>query len=196
MTPEDPRHGTRFGYRDNGCRCNRCKKAIALEHNIYWMRRGANGGQPLTVDKLGAVRRLQALMAIGWPRRELAAQAGYQGDAFALILNGRRTRLTLSTNDRIAELFDRLSMTPGPSSPGRVRAAKKGWPPPLAWLNIDDPDEQPDTGWKPVGNRKAAELLAEFEHLTGCGVSDFHAAQQLGVTVAAIEKAIERERAA
>lgn len=138
------RHGTRFGYRDDKCKCDPCKKAIALEHNIYRMRRTANNGQPLTVTKTGAVRRLQALMALGWPRRELARQAGYKGDTFALILNGRRQRITLETHRRIDDLYENLCMTLGPSSSSRIRAAKKGFLPPLAWENIDDPDERPN----------------------------------------------------
>lgn len=140
----DPRHGTRFGYRDDGCKCDACKRAIARNHNLYKMRRAANGGRPLLISKLGAVRRIQALMAIGWPRRELAREAGYQGDAFALLLNGKRTHITIATHQRVVDLFERLSMTPGPSSSTRIRATKKGWPPPLAWDDPDDPGETPD----------------------------------------------------
>ena len=147
---ENARHGTRSGYRDDRCKCDDCKKAIALEHNVYWMRRAANGGRPLTVDKLGAVRRIHALMAIGWPRRELARQAGYQGDAFALILNGKRQRITLASHQRVADLFERLCMTPGPSSSTRIRATSKGWPVPLAWEDIDDPNERPRKGRGPT----------------------------------------------
>lgn len=165
----EPRHGTRHGYRDDRCRCDRCKKAIALDHNVYKIRRAANGGRPLTVDKTGAVRRLQALMVMGWPRRELARQAGYQGDAFALILNGRRQSLTIATHQRVCDLYERLSMTHGPSSSTRIRASKKGWPPPLAWDDIDDPAEQPhDWQYRPASR---ADTLAELiEH--GAGITE------------------------
>lgn len=137
MSPDDPRHGSTRGYRHGGCRCQPCRDAAALQENRYLLRRAANHGQPLLMDKTGAVRRLHALMAIGWPRRTLALQAGYTSDAFAGVLHGRRATLTLATHHRIVTLYDRLCMTPGPSSSTRLRAASKGWPSPLAWDDID-----------------------------------------------------------
>jgi hypothetical protein len=157
------RHGTRHGYRDDRCKCDACKKAIALEHNVYKMRRAANGGDPLTVNKVGAVRRLQALMALGWPRRELARRAGYQGDAFALILNGKRQRLTLDTHRRIVALYDELSMTLGPSNPSRLIAERRGWPKPLAWDDdtIDDPKARPRRGSSRVPKTDVDPIVVE-----------------------------------
>ena len=139
------RHGTRMGYRDDRCKCDDCRRAIAREHNVYWMRRAANGGQPLTVPKVGAVRRIQALMALGWPRRELAKRAGYAGDAFALLLNGQRQRITIETHQRIVALYEDLCMTLGPSNSSRIRAASAGFAVPLAWDDetIDDPTARP-----------------------------------------------------
>lgn len=129
-------------YRE-GCRCDDCRAAVAKEANIYKMRRAAHGG-PLLVPKVGAVRRLQALMRIGWSRRELARRAGYKGDAFALILNSSRRPITVATHQRIADLFERLAMHPGPSQRTVEHAERMGWPPPLAWNDPDDPDERPD----------------------------------------------------
>jgi hypothetical protein len=140
--PDEIQHGHRDVYRT--CKCPICRAAVAREKNLYLLRRAAAGG-PLHVDKLGAVRRLHALMAIGWPRRELAAHAGYQGDAFALVLNSRRRKISIDTHQRIARLFDELCMSPGPSKSTRLRAAAKGWLPPLAWDDLDDPNEQPST---------------------------------------------------
>ena len=59
--------------------------------------------------------------------------------------------------------------------------------------DIDDPDEQPDPGWEPR-HYSRDELVAEWSHLRRAGVSIHTAASQLGVTVGAIEKAIERTR--
>jgi hypothetical protein len=50
-----------------------------------------------------------------------------------------------TVND-IDALFRELSMTPGPSAITRRRALRFGWLPPLAWTNIDDPDERPEQG--------------------------------------------------
>jgi hypothetical protein len=51
--------------------------------------------------------------------------------------------------EAILALYDDLSMTPA-DGPGAWRALsdarKHGWAPPLAWDDIDDPNETPDTG--------------------------------------------------
>lgn len=148
MKPDDRRHGTPTGYTDGGCREACCRAAVARAWNIYELRRVANNGQPLTVPKIGAVRRLQALMALGWPRRELARRAGWRGDALGALIYGRRQVLLLDTHRRIVYLYEALSGTPGPSQRSRAIAATRGWATPLAWddIDIDDPDARPDPG--------------------------------------------------
>lgn len=47
------------------------------------------------------------------------------------------------TVDRIAALFRRLAMLPGPSKVARTVARRNGWVPPLAWDDIDSPDATP-----------------------------------------------------
>lgn len=148
MTPDDPRHGTPTGYTTGRCRKQCCRDAVARAWNIYEMRRAANGGRPLTVPKIGAVRRLQALMALGWPRREIARRAGWQGDALGALIYGKRQTILLDTHRRIADLYEVLSGTPGPSQRSRDLAAERGWATPLAWedIDIDDPTASPDPG--------------------------------------------------
>ena len=56
----------------------------------------------------------------------------------------KRDHVRRSTAERIAALYDRWCMTPGPAATrNRAMAVRRGWAPPLAWNNIDDPDEQP-----------------------------------------------------
>lgn len=143
MLPETQRHGTTLGYRIDGCRCDRCRFAVARDMKVYELRRIANGGKPLMVDPVGSLRRVRALMALGWPRRVIAVEAGYSPGGLTGLLSGRRTRVTVEFRDRISSTYDRLSMTLGPSVRTRNIAAVKGWAPPLAWTNIDDPDERP-----------------------------------------------------
>lgn len=137
-------HGTRRMIRDLHCGCEVCKAAVAREQNLYRLRRAANGG-PLLIDKTGAVRRIQALMAIGWPRREISYNAGWKGDACALILDGRKNQITVATDQRVRDVYNRLCMTPGPSTETRRRAQLKGWVPPLGWDDIDTDPEPPET---------------------------------------------------
>jgi hypothetical protein len=108
--------------------------------------------RPLTVDKIGAVRRIRALMAMGWPRRELSRQAGWKGDTCALILDGRKNVVTLATDQRIRDLYDRLCMTQGPSAETRRRTIRAGWASPLAWDDdtIDDPAATPAGSYMPL----------------------------------------------
>lgn len=141
------RHGTPAGYRDDRCKCDDCRRAISKNHNVYKMRLAARGGRPILTPKLGAERRLRALMAIGWPRRELARQAGYSSDPFSHILNGTRESVGPEVTRRVNDLYERLRYTPGPSSITAARAGAKGWPAPDRWLNIDDPAERPDPGY-------------------------------------------------
>lgn len=150
MAPDDPRHGHHSGYTDGGCRKACCRRAAALAQNLYVMRRAANGGQPLLIDRTGAVRRLRALQRNGWPRRRLAAEAGYIGDAFSGILSDPNRLVTVTTLQRINDLYERLCMTPGPSDRTRRYAIRHGWPGPLDWDDIDrdpepaHPDQDPD----------------------------------------------------
>jgi hypothetical protein len=75
----------------------------------------------------------------------------------------------------------------------KTTAAKRGWLPPLAWDDIDR-DPEPHIS-RDADTRYPSELLlAEWEHFRSLGESIEHAARRLGVTVKAIEKALERER--
>lgn len=98
------------------------------------------------VDATGTRRRLQALMASGWPIRTLEVQLGRHDSA---LWNAMRTETVFaSTAAAVADLFDHLQLTPGPSERSRRLAQSKGWHLPLAWDEdtIDDPNAQPDMG--------------------------------------------------
>ena len=94
------------------------------------------------VPRVGAVRRVQALMAMGWSHHELA-QAGVPNTA--RLLTGTGNLVTIQRWREISELYDRLSMTPGPSPQTRGWAKTLGYAPPLAWDEdtIDDPRARP-----------------------------------------------------
>lgn len=149
-TPEPADHGTYATYyrhlAGGSQPCQPCRDAAARYERGRQL--DILNGVDRLVPKLGAVRRIRALMALGWPRRELARRAGYTGDALAGILNGRRQTILRATHELIVELYDQLSMTPGPSDRTRAIALEKGWDPPLAWegIDIDAPTALPDHG--------------------------------------------------
>ena len=97
------------------------------------------------VPRIGAVRRVQALLAMGWPHHALGA-AGIANSA--QIIGATGDLITVQRWRQVRDVYDRLSMTPGPSPETRGWAAKLGYPPPLAWdeESIDDPSATPQTG--------------------------------------------------
>ena len=105
--------------------------------------RGIYAEQPSGhVPRVGAVRRVQALMALGWSHQELD-RAGVPSTA--RLLTGTGNLVTIQRWREISELYDRLSMTPGPSPQTRGWAKTLGYAPPLAWDEdtIDEPRAQP-----------------------------------------------------
>lgn len=98
---------------------------------------------------VGIVRRLRALHRIGWSSRALAPEVGCTVEVLRkLTAGGCRDFITHQVGEAIVDTYARLHMTPirtgrGPSR-AINRAVAEGWPPPLAWDNIDDPDERPE----------------------------------------------------
>ena len=145
----DPRCGSTAGYQahyDNGTTtCQACRTAQAAWQDDYRRKVYLIGG-PLKVDATGTRRRIHALMRLGWPADRLGAHLAVSGAAVREWTYTSKVRR--STAARVAELYDRLCWTPGPSTKTRARAVAAGWPPPLAWDDdtIDDPKARPSTG--------------------------------------------------
>ena len=150
------------------------------------------------VTEVGLARRIKALNRLGWSLREIARDTGIHFDNLQRLRDrvDSRKYVQAVVRDAVLATYQRLQMTPAPTTRWSIvvvnRATRMGWPPPMAWDDIDDPAEVPSLGWKPVRNRPATELFAELDHLTSLGVSEWQAAKQLGVTVDAIEKARAR----
>lgn len=94
------------------------------------------------VPRVGAARRVQALLALGWPHHALGA-AGIVNSA--QIIGASGDLITVQRWRQVRDVYDRLSMCPGPSPETRGWAAKLGYHPPLAWdeEGIDDPTVMP-----------------------------------------------------
>lgn len=154
MTPEDPRHGTRRGYyahrRAGQDACQPCRKAAASAQARYdyLHSKGVRG----RLRPHGVQRRLQALVTLGYTWERLDNELGEisrQSEKWAM---GRMTYVFPSTHAKVHDLYERLSMTRAPettpaekraASRSRNRASRLGWLPPMAWVDIDDPDEDP-----------------------------------------------------
>ncbi|MFI8531760.1 hypothetical protein ACIGMX_16160 [Streptomyces aquilus] len=103
-------------------------------------------------DATGTVRRLQALVAAGWPVLYIAAELGMFPTAVSRLM--RKRVVTLCTARRVAAVYDRLwavdPATHGATPKGILRARNLAhamrWAPAGAWDDdtIDDPAAFPD----------------------------------------------------
>jgi len=147
MTPDDPRHGTYAGtcahWNAGEPPCDPC----SLAGNRYSKRNRYMRliGSPATIPALGTIRRIQALQSLGWTHHQIADAAGVNLKTMRNPLH-RGSRVTRATAEAIAAAYELLSMRfPAEDTTiarrnatyARNVARKKGWPPPLAWDDID-----------------------------------------------------------
>ena len=202
MTPDDPRHGKVAGY-TAGCRNTCCRHAIAVYNQQRLLK--ALRGEPTTgwIPATGTQRRLQALVALGWSFPRIGSHCGLE-PSFLKHVAKHQGLVAPLTADRVARVYDELSMRLPPQNTGGERqgatrarnvAAKHGWLPPLAWDDdtIDDPTAQPAV-LRARQTWRNADLIAEYEHPTAAGYSRAQVADRLGITKARLEKALARHQ--
>jgi len=139
----------------NGCRCRTCRDAKAAVQRQYRKRRYLNRGST-TTDITGTRRRLRALAAIGWHSDAISEITGIHPKQIQeyTSANSRRHVVYVSTARIVEDVYDKLSMTHGPSVITTSRAKAKGWAPPLAWDDdeLDDPEARPKLGRRDKAN--------------------------------------------
>lgn len=90
------------------------------------------------VSSIGSIRRVQALLALGWPHEEQRARSGVHTDS---VLNRPGPHVSRRTHDRIAAMYAELLTVPGPSNRTRLDAARRGYLSPIFWGDVDrDPE--------------------------------------------------------
>lgn len=137
--PDGP-HGTASAYTRARCRCPDARNAWRL-----YKKRGREGRRPPGyVSVMGVRRRLQALASIGYTITDISTLSSVPFPTVRdLIHPWIRGGVSARLDRQFRALYARLSGTPGPSHRAALRARAKGWAPPLAWNDIDDPDEKP-----------------------------------------------------
>lgn len=181
MSPDDSRHGTNAGYlahrRAGQKPCSGCREARLR----YEKRRRYefDTGRPRLIDATGSKRRIQALVALGWTYPAIAEEMGTSADLVHKLLN-RYEVIRRDIAEKIAETYEQMSMTLPPRETRQQKrdasyaltvARKRGWVPPLAWDDIDDPDERPAEPEKVDGRLSVAQVIEDAEWLADDGMN-------------------------
>lgn len=160
MTCTARRHGDQSAYNHYGCRC-----ASARESARLYRKRHREHRQPAAlVDATGSRRRLQAMLAMGWPQKEICKRLGWSSHrTFQHVVNGQQVHR--KTHEAIQELADELAMTPGPSAVTRGKSRALGHRTVLAWDDIDRDPEPPVA--EPLASRDDVDHAAVVRAASG-----------------------------
>lgn len=176
-----------------------------------WQRSRALAGGQLLIDATGTTRRLRALAVLGWRLEDLAPLLGVVEARIGHLTRSGNPTVHRRTAAAVAAVYERLSMTQGPSARTRALAANRDWSPPLAWDDhtIDDPAARPDSGrgrrdpaFDEVAVQRAmrgdpvhlrpVERAEAIRRLTGQGLSASEIAERLNTT----PRSVTRHRSA
>lgn len=149
------------------------------------------------VPALGARRRIQALMALGYTHEHMHRIAGVHTSRVLTPKGGQF--VTRAMFDAIATMYERLSIRLGPSELTRTRSRKRGYVPPLCWDEgtIDDPAARPiGAGWRPINRGSNGAAAEDTAFLLATGASIDEIARRRGITVNAVEQTVARIKAA
>ncbi|WP_275558576.1 helix-turn-helix transcriptional regulator [Streptomyces sp. 5-6(2022)] len=139
---------------------------------------------PRDTDATGTVRRIRALVAIGWPLAQIAPHVGMHVTALGHIARGNHDTVRVATAEAVAAEYRRLSRIPGPSTRARNHAVNQGWHGPLAWDDIDNPEAQPeleaDADHKPDQTETARHISSEIQHLAAFNIPEHEIAKRVG----------------
>jgi hypothetical protein len=194
-------HGDYLRYKQDGCRCVKCRAAEAARAARRYRLEAYGMWQP-TISPVGARRRLEALMTMGWPTAAVAAMCGMQQPFAARILQPNRRCVHLSTHRRIAAVYDELwdKRPPETTKAERHRASRarntaraRGYAVPLAWDEdtIDDPSAVPARRGRLVTGYQRDRYL----DLISIGCTHSEIALKYGVDIESVARTLQRAEA-
>jgi hypothetical protein len=156
------------------------------------------------INPVGTRRRIQALVAMGWPQQHLAERLDMTPSNFGAMI--RRDNVLVRRALAVRALYDQLwranPAQHGATAAGITRARKlaaaNGWPPPAAWDDdtIDDPAATPHTGEAKPLNRdeRAAVRREEIKHLSSFGLSEDEIASRLDMGLSTVRGVLQALR--
>lgn len=155
----------------------------------------AENTAPQYVDPTGTHRRIQALVAAGWPLISIDRRLGFKRERLRKIL-AEKTILG-STEQLIAATYGQLShrkperngVPKRYAQQARKRAAANRWPTPKYWDQYPDALDDPD--FEPLYGVSRREIIAQdaSEIMRLCGLDREAAAERLGVSKSYVEHA-------
>ena len=139
------------------------------------------------ISPVGSIRRLRALVAIGWPQAELGRRLGLNTTPMPT-----DRPITAGRARAIADLYRELWDVPGPSRLAAARARRRGAVPPTAWDDdtIDDPRAQPCGAADPSKPRTGSSeyTVGEVEFLAAAGETIENIAKRLHISAKYVEE--------
>lgn len=127
------------------------QRVLAVDPNQVPSKASPQTGEPF-VPKLGAMRRIQAMLWLGHSYESQRIQGGVNTK---MVLHQQGRWITRTTHDKIAKLYEELSNREGTSKHAKTWARKRGYLPPAAW---DDIDVDPDPTMKDVPLHEETEI--------------------------------------
>lgn len=153
------------------------------------------------MDATGTWRRIQALVAVGWPKVHIARALGATGQGLQL-----SERLVVASTARsVADLYDRWwdadptahGVQAAQADRARRYASVRGWPPPMAWDDdaLDVPEAQPhsDSGERDL-KTLSSERFEDVAHLLSFGVALDEAAARVGLSADYVRQRLRTSR--
>lgn len=156
------------------------------------------------VDGAGTRRRLQALIAVGWPGTRLGDRLGETPSNFWDRLRRESGDVSAATARAVRELYEELwDVAPGTVGvhqryvdQAKAIAARNGWAPPAAWDDdlIDDPQARPAGHCDEVALKRDPLRNEEIRHLAGFGVCPEEIARRVGLSAGDVKGRLEKWR--
>jgi hypothetical protein len=151
---------------------------------------------PLYVDPTATHRRIQALLAAGWPLIYIDRRLGYKRERMRKILTekvilGSTEQLIAATYDELGALKpERHGVPKKYARQARRRAAAERWPTPAYWAQY--PDAIDDLHFTPEYKKLRAEIVAEEAAwlMTAGRLDREQAAARLGVSLFTVDRAL------
>lgn len=142
------------------------------------------------VDSTGTVRRLRALIAMGYTQKFLAYRLDTHEPNLAQIVIGNHPLVLARTGRQVHELYRELSQQlPDPLSTRSVRRARaNGWLAPIWW----DDDTIDDPAANPAKRGSRLSFVDRYAELVDIGTPAMDIPRRLGITARSVQRCLNR----